>query len=170
MRYGIVVNGKVTEPVDIPSPLPAWAPSVLDFLAKIYPGKTGWKLVSDTAVPGTIDNGDGTFTNPVEPIAAAKMAGLSYDDFRKLFTAAESLLIDNYDTDAFITGAGLTALKVAEKAQMRNLTEEAKATGSGPRGINLASVKMSGALDFLVARGFIAAGRKAEIVSGVVKN
>jgi hypothetical protein len=65
MKYGITVAGKVTEPVNIPSPLPSWAQGdVIKFLEKMFPGKTGWKQVNDDAVPGTTDNGDGTFTNP----------------------------------------------------------------------------------------------------------
>ena len=70
MKYGIVVNGRVTEPVNIPSPLPSWAASATAFLATMFPGKTGWVVIPDDAVPGTIDNGDGTYTNPAAPVAA----------------------------------------------------------------------------------------------------
>lgn len=67
MKYGIIVNGRVTEPVKIPDQLPSWAADDADFLEKMFPGKTGWVVVPDDAVPGTLANGDGTYTTPVPP-------------------------------------------------------------------------------------------------------
>lgn len=68
MRYGIIVNGKVTEPTDIPAVLPPWAADDIAFLEKVYhPKKTGWQLVSNDAVPGAVFNSPGNSTNPPEP-------------------------------------------------------------------------------------------------------
>lgn len=61
MKYGIIVNQRVTEPVTIPEPLPAWASNVAAFLATMFPGYSGWVEVPDYAVPGTPTNPDGSF-------------------------------------------------------------------------------------------------------------
>jgi hypothetical protein len=65
MKYGIIVNQRVTEPVSIPDPLPAWAEDVDAFLATMFPGYSGWVEVPDYAVPGTPTNPDGSFP-PIE--------------------------------------------------------------------------------------------------------
>lgn len=64
MKYGIIVNGRVTEPVSIPDTLSSWAQSPEAFLARMFPGRSGWVIVSEDAVPGTLSNSDGIFTNP----------------------------------------------------------------------------------------------------------
>lgn len=99
-----------------------------------------------------------------------RTSGLSYDQFRALFTVAELTLLDSHDTDAYLQAVGKTPLTVTQKAQVRYLISEAKATGDGPRGINLGSPKMGAAVDALIAMGLIDAGRKAEIIAGTVKS
>lgn len=61
MKYGIIVGGRVTEPVFIPRINEADPES---WLALQFPTLSGWVPVSEDAVPGTIANGDGTFSNP----------------------------------------------------------------------------------------------------------
>lgn len=61
MKYGIVVNHRVTEPVSIPDPLPTWARDVAAFLATMFPGYSGWVRVPEYAVPGTPTIPDGSF-------------------------------------------------------------------------------------------------------------
>jgi hypothetical protein len=63
MKYGIIVNGRVTEPVFIPR---ANESDPLAWLAKQFPTLTdaAWVEVPDCAVPGTKKNEDGTFTEP----------------------------------------------------------------------------------------------------------
>ena len=68
MKYGIIVNSRVTEPVTIPT---AGASDPLAWLEKQFPGFTGWVLVSDDAVPGATYNGTGSSTNPEIPAPAA---------------------------------------------------------------------------------------------------
>lgn len=134
MKYGIIVNGRVTEPVTIPSPLPSWAGNDSEFLAKMFPGKNGWISVPDDAVPGTIANDDGTYTNPenAPPTARAPVTLLGFlrlcqniggmtDEmlvackenaafaaFWIKFTVAEEIICDDKDTDD-----GLAALELA---------------------------------------------------------
>jgi hypothetical protein len=81
MKYGIIVNGRVTEPVSVPDQLPNWADSPITFLLKLFPGKTGWVLVSDDAVPGTIANNDGTFETVVPPAPQKPTPTLSSTGF-----------------------------------------------------------------------------------------
>jgi hypothetical protein len=64
MKFGIIVNGRVTEPVTIPAQHEAAAAA---WLAKQFPTLVGWFVVHDDAVPGTIDHGDGRFKNPEPP-------------------------------------------------------------------------------------------------------
>lgn len=64
MKYARSVNGRVVDAVTIPDPLPSWAQDALAFLAKMFPGVTGWQLANDDTENGDIDNGDGTFTKP----------------------------------------------------------------------------------------------------------
>ena len=69
MKYGIIVSGKVTEPVTVP-PSKEGNPSA--WLAVQFPGYSGWVLVSDDAVPGATYNGPGSSTNPPLPGSAPK--------------------------------------------------------------------------------------------------
>lgn len=84
MKYGITVNGCLREVVAVESPLPSWAQDDAAWLAKMFPGFEDWKVIPDDAFPGTIDNGDGTFTNP--PSAAPQTGGraLRMDEFLKI--------------------------------------------------------------------------------------
>lgn len=68
MKYGIPVNGKVTEPVCIP---PNKEGDPLAWLACQFPTLCGatWTLVSDDAVPGATYNSPGNSTNPNIPAA-----------------------------------------------------------------------------------------------------
>lgn len=85
-RYGITVNGRVTEVCDTPSPLPAWAQDDAAFLEKMFPGKTGWKAVPNDAVNGTVDNGDGTFTNPgLPPLPTPRPPSITRPRFDAIF-------------------------------------------------------------------------------------
>lgn len=60
MKYGIIVDGKVTEPTDIP---PQGESDPVAWLTR-YRFAGDWVLVPDCAVPGTKKNEDGTFTDP----------------------------------------------------------------------------------------------------------
>lgn len=91
MKYGIVVNGRVTEPVEIPNPLPVWAADVTAFLAKMFPGKTGWVAVSEDAVPGATYVGPGVSTNPAVPEGTPQRWD-AYD-FKMRFTVEERIAI-----------------------------------------------------------------------------
>lgn len=109
--------------------------------------------------------------------AAAKLSGLTYDEFRKLFTVAELTILDSCTDDDFMTAMELTPLTVLQKGNIRFLISEAKATGAG-QGINLASPKLvgvenpptPGALDALISYGLLDLSRKAEILAGVPKS
>ena len=52
MKYGIVVNGRVTEPVSVPNPLPPWAQNDAQWLAKQFPTLVGqtWVQVDRKSV------------------------------------------------------------------------------------------------------------------------
>lgn len=68
MKYAIIVNGKVTEPVCIP---PSREGDPLAWLAQqmhSFPGP--WTLVSEDAVPGATFNSPGSSTNPPSPAPA----------------------------------------------------------------------------------------------------
>lgn len=61
MKYGIPVNGKVTEPVTIPQSKEG---NPLAWLAVQFPGYSGWQPVADDCVPGATYNGPGDTINP----------------------------------------------------------------------------------------------------------
>lgn len=78
MKFGIIVSGRVTEPVTIPA---AREGDALAWLAVQFPGKTGWVQVSDDAVPGATYNGSGSSTNPSVPARAPAPLVLSATGF-----------------------------------------------------------------------------------------
>ena len=106
------------------------------------------------------------YTPPAAPpVATAKTARLSWDEFRKLFTDAELEGLDSYDDGTII-------LTPAQKRKIKTFLEKGKARGYD-RAINLASGGISAAIDYLVARGFIDGTgdtRKTEILAGVIKS
>lgn len=63
MRYGIIVDSKVTEPTDVP--VQGSADPITWLIKHRFPGV--WVRVSDDAVPGAVYNGNGSSTNPAEP-------------------------------------------------------------------------------------------------------
>jgi len=121
---------------------------------------------------GATDNDNGTATNPVVAalVPKVKLTGLTYDEFRKLFTVEELTLMDSATDDEYLTAMGLRPLAVTQKASVRYLISEAQATGAGNTGINLTSAKMGAAIDAMVAMQLLAGVRKAEIVARTVKS
>lgn len=67
MRYGIISNGRVTEPTDIP---PGGVGDPVAWCNK-YRWIASWVSVSDDAVPGATYNSPGSSTNPPDPPAPA---------------------------------------------------------------------------------------------------
>lgn len=114
---------------------------------------------------------DGVVVGQIEvPDPPAKTSGLAYDEFRKLFTIAELTLLDSYDHDDYFQAMGFAPLTVVQKANVRFLISEAKATGSGPIGINVQSPKMATALAALMSYGAISNERRLEILAGIQKS
>lgn len=145
MKYGIIVSGRVTEPVTIPDPLPEWASTPAEFLSKLYPDKSGWVEVPGDAVPGTIANGDGTFSS--SPVQAAVQKWDAFD-FKMRFTADERKAIRaaaklNADVEDFV-----------------DMLDTAAATGTM---IHADNAMVSAALDAMTPT-ILAEGRKAEIL------
>lgn len=85
MKYGIPVNGRVTEPVCIP---PSKEADPLAWLAKQFPGYSGWVPVSEDCVPGATYNGPGDSTNPPMPAPPVVPATLSKTAFMDLCETA----------------------------------------------------------------------------------
>jgi hypothetical protein len=182
-RFGILRGGKVAEAFDLPATINASDPAaVLAFLtvhrSAIAPVQD-WVLLPEGTQNGATANGDGSYTPPPatsipvivpDPTLLNKSSGLRYDDFRKLFTQAQLMLLENYDSDAYFTGVGKTPLTVSQKAQVRFFIGEATATGGGVKGINLLSPKMAAACDALVAMSIISPSDKADIQAGKIKS
>lgn len=61
-NYGTQV--RIVDIVSLPSRLPAWAADGDAFIAKMYPGVTGFFQVHDAVENCAVVNGDGTYTNP----------------------------------------------------------------------------------------------------------
>lgn len=97
-KYGITVNGRCTEVVMIPSPLPSWAANAAAFLAKQFPTISGWVVVPDNAFNGTLDNGNGTFTNPTQPTYTPAPVILSKKACR--LRVINALMLANSSTNA----------------------------------------------------------------------
>lgn len=101
MKYGITVNGRLTEVTSIPSPLPFGA-TPEEFLDIVMPGKTGWKEVPETSVNGTLDDGNGGYTDPVTPAVKANPTERAESDF-KASKRAEALTALEGDESATAT-------------------------------------------------------------------
>jgi len=44
---------RMIDPIDVPSPLPAWAASDAVWLARIFPTLSGWKAIPSKVQPGS---------------------------------------------------------------------------------------------------------------------
>lgn len=98
------------------------------------------------------------------PDPPAKVRQLCWEDFRKLFTDAELEALDSYD----LAGCPVS-LTDAQKVKLRAFIEKGKSRGAA-FSIDVTTNGIATALDYLVARGFIQAGRKAEIIAGDIKS
>lgn len=103
-----------------------------------------------------------TINHPDPPPPPAKVAALSWEQYRALFTDAELEGLDSW-------GDGTITLNAAQKRKISTFIEKGKARGSD-RLIDVTTAGMGNALDYLEARGFIVAGRKAEIMAGTKKS
>lgn len=121
-----------------------------------------WDKLTSLRLGGTVEQ-----EPPSSP--SVKTSGISYDEFRALFTSAELTILDSCTDDAFMSAVNLTPLTVLQKGNMRFLISEAQATGAG-RGINLASPKLTDAINALIGYGLLAANRKSEVLSGKIKS
>lgn len=59
---------RLIDVVTTPDPLPEWAETPTDFIAKMFPSIEGFKEVPDSVEAGAKVNEDGTLTNP-EPVS-----------------------------------------------------------------------------------------------------
>ena len=79
MKYGIIIDGKVTEPVFIPR---ADESDPIAWLGRQFPTLSGpWERVSEGAVPGAIYNGPGSSTNEQVDVNSTP-ASLSKTEFQ----------------------------------------------------------------------------------------
>lgn len=126
MKYARIVEGRVVDPVVIPAQLPPWAQNDAEYLARIFPGVTGFIVVPDNTQPGAADNGDGTYTNPQAPSDPGPQFAptISRIRFDAVFAAAigEVTYDDVLDTMAGIAATTpKTAQSVAVKRALRAL-------------------------------------------------
>lgn len=98
MKYAIIVAGKVTEPVAIPT---AHEGNPLSWLAKQFPTLNGsWVLVSDDAVPGATYKGPGSSTNPSIPTPVSTPVALVLSATGFMDVAIAGLKAANSSTQA----------------------------------------------------------------------
>lgn len=144
MKYGIIVDGRVTEPVTVP---PTRESDPLVWLGVQFPGYSGWVPVSDDAVPGATYNGPGSSTNPSTVVAEPK----SWDafDFKMRFTS---------DERKAILAAAKTNADVEDFDDMLNT-----AAATGTRIVSTNALVRDG-LTLMENAGLIDPGRAAEIL------
>lgn len=109
-----------------------------------------------------ITHPDGTVTERTVPDPPNQVNGLSWEGFRKLFTDAELEGLDSFED-------GTITLTTAQKRKIKVFIEKGKARGQA-NSLDVTTAGMGAAIDFLEARGFIASGRKAEIVAGKIRS
>ena len=110
MKYGIIVNGRVTEATEIPDPLPAWANDTQSFLDKVFPNlaDAAWIQIPDDVVSGATDDGDGSYTNPVESTQPTQPVTFDSADFQEYaYGILGTLAVPNGTTDQKMI-AGIT--------------------------------------------------------------
>lgn len=114
-------------------------------------------------------NADGTLNEakctPAGSQGSPKVRGLSWKQFRELFTDAELESLDSYD----MAGCAVS-LTDAQKIKVRAFIKRGEARGADHL-IDVTTASMGNALDYLVARGFLSGeARKNEIIAGTVKS
>lgn len=97
-------------------------------------------------------------------------SSLTWDMFRSLFTESELMLLDAADdgNSQYLSDNGIT-LNASQRAQVYSVIQKGKSRGA-ERSITTTTSGMAAALNILENRGFIVAGRAAEIISGIQKS
>lgn len=121
----------------------------------------GWDKINDLRLGGNVTGCDPD-PNPIVP----KTSGLTWDEFRSLFTSSELEILDALDETSLSPQSNFTA---AQRAKLKSFIQKGIARGASI-GIDTTTGGMGTALDYLEARGIIANGRKAEIQAGTVKS
>lgn len=121
-----------------------------------------WVIVDDNRQHGDVDNGDGTYTARPKSITRIKPPR-TWDGFRRCFTEAEMVALDNIDDDAYLTSVGII-LTTAQRAEIRSIIEEWRVLG------RVGALKASQTdIDKIKDRGFVLPDRVPDIVAGVRK-
>ena len=88
MKYGIekTVGNEVrlTEVVAAPDPLPSWAATDADWLAKQFPTLTGFVQVPEDKISGAVKQQDGGYINPTiqtPPAIPKKLTSVEFQDY-----------------------------------------------------------------------------------------
>lgn len=108
MKYARIVDGRVVDPVVIPSGI-----NPQEYVTKIFPGLTGFVEVPENTLPGASDNGDGTYTNPTPPTPVTTYKILSKTAFQ--------------DYAITVLGGGLTGM-----TRFMEIMNATKNSASGP--------------------------------------